>query len=254
MSETTDSVEASRMPLLEHLRELRKRLIITLVATGFGCAISFFFVLEIWDFLVAPMQDALETSGKGSMAITEPLEGFVTQLKVAAVAGLGFASPIIFYQVWKFVAPGLYPKEQHMIIPLVIASTILFLGGVAFGYTVIFRFAFSFFLEVTPDDVEAMLSINSYLAIATRLLVAFGLCFQLPVVVFFLARIGLIHHRDMINGFRYAIVTIFGLAAFLTPPDVISQLLLAGPLMFLYGVGIIIAKVCSTKPLDDTDI
>ena len=201
--------EEFRMPLMEHLKELRYRLIVSMAAALAGCLGCFYFTPQIWDFLVAPMQLALEETGKGSMAINEPLEGVVTQLKVAGVAGLGAASPIIFYQIWRFIAPGLYPTEQRFIAPLAFFSSLLFITGVVFGYFVIFRYAFPFFLQVTPENVEAVLSINSYLALATKMLLAFGACFQLPVGAFALARAGLIDHKDMINSFRYAIVAIF---------------------------------------------
>lgn len=248
-----DPVEAFRMPLMDHLKELRKRLIIAIVATLVGMLGCFGFVEEIWQFLVAPMNDALEATGKGTMAITEPLEGFMTLLKVAGVGGVAFASPVISYQFWKFVAPGLYPKEKRLILPLVFASTFLFLTGVVFAYFVIFKYAFPFFIEVNPEGVEAVLSMQSYLGVATRLLLAFGASFQLPVVVFFLARAGLIDARDMTKFFKYAVVAMFIVSAMLTPPDIVSQLLMAGPLILLYGIGIIIAWMVSTKERDDED-
>jgi len=248
-----DPVEAYQMPLLEHLRELRTRLVVSLVATAIGIAACFSYTEVIWDFLVAPMNAALENSGRGNMVIIEPLEGFLTYLKVSLVAGLGVASPVISYQVWRFVAPALYPKEKRLVIPLMFASTLLFFTGAAFCYTVIFQFAFPFFIEITAADVEASLSIAAYLGLATRLLVAFGVCFQLPVVVFFLARIGLIDHRDMIAFFRYGVVAIFVLAAMLTPPDVLSQLLMAAPMILLYIIGIGVAWIFTTKERDEEE-
>ena len=246
-----DAVEQFRMPLMDHLHELRRRLIIAIVATLVGMLACFGFVEQIWDFLVSPMNEALDATGRGTMAITEPLEGFTTLLKVAGVAGVGLASPVISWQFWKFVAPGLYPKEKRLIIPLVFSSTLLFLGGAVFCYLVIFQFAFPFFIEVNPEGVEAVLSMQAYLSVATRLLLAFGVCFQLPVVVFFLSRAGLIDHKDMTKFFKYAVVAMFVISALLTPPDVVSQLLMAGPLIILYGVGIIIAWMTSTKERDD---
>ncbi len=245
-----DPVESYRMPLLEHLRELRSRLVYSLVALLVTCTGSFIFVNQIWAFLVAPMNRALMETGRGTMAMTTAMEGFVTMLKVAGAAGLLFASPVIFYQVWKFVAPGLYPREKKPVLPLVFASTVLFTLGAAFGYFVIFEFAFPYFLNFAAEDVQAILSINSYLAMAVKMLVAFGLTFQLPVIVFFLARIGLIDHKDMIGGFKYSLVGMFVIAAIITPPDVISQCLMAVPLVGLYGIGIIIAWLFSTKGKD----
>lgn len=242
-----DPVETYRMPLMEHLTELRDRLIKALGTLLVACIICLVFSDQIWAFLVDPMNDALKATGRGTMAMTTALEGFVTMLKVAGVAGLLLASPVIFWQIWKFVAPGLYPHEKKPILPLVISSTGLFFGGVSFGYYVIFRYAFPYFLEFASEDVQAVLSIDAYLGMATKLLVAFGLCFQLPVVVYFLARIGLIDARDMIVSFKYSVVAMFIVSAMITPPDVISQLLMAGPLLILYGVGIIIAWLVSTK-------
>lgn len=250
---TENPVDTYRMPLLDHLRELRRRLIVVLAVTIIACGLCFTYVQPIWDFLVQPMNDALVTTGRGSLAITDPAEGFVTYMKVAGTAGIMLASPVIFWQIWGFVAPGLYPKEQKAILPLVFSSTALFLLGMAFSYYVIFKFTFPFFLEITDENVTAMVSINSYLGMATRLLLAFGFCFQLPVVIYFLARLGLVNHRDLIAFFRYAVVIIFIVAAIMTPPDVLSQTLMAGPLVVLYGVGIVIARIVSTKPVPSKD-
>jgi sec-independent protein translocase protein TatC len=249
-------VEEYRMPLIEHLRELRTRLMRVIGFGLAGCLACFAFAHPIWNALVGPMNEALVQTGRGTMAITEPLEGFITYLKVAGLAGVAVASPAIFHQIWSFVAPGLYPKEKKAVLPLASASTVLFLGGAAFGYFVIFDFAFPFFLEVTEEldpNIEAVLSIGSYLSLATKLLVAFGLSFQLPVVCYFLARVGLVDHTDMIKGFRYAVVGIFVTSAFITPPDVLSQMLMAGPLILLYGVGTVLAYFFSTKGDDDED-
>jgi len=254
--EDFDPVDDYRMPLLEHLRELRTRLMRIIAFALAGCLLCFAFAQPIWDALVGPMNNALVETGRGTMAITEPLEGFITYLKVAGLAGVALTSPAIFYQIWSFIAPGLYPKEKKAVMPLVIASTGLFLGGAAFGYFVIFDFAFPFFLEITAEldpDVEAVLSISSYLSLATKLLIAFGLSFQLPVVCYFLARIGLVDHMDLIKGFRYAVVGMFVVSAFITPPDVLSQLLMAGPLIVLYGVGTVLAYFFSTKGDDDEE-
>ncbi|NOY26111.1 MAG: twin-arginine translocase subunit TatC [Oligoflexia bacterium] len=242
-----DAVDTYRMPLMEHLSELRDRLIRALATLVVTCVISMVFSDEIWAFLVKPMNDALDATGRGTMAMTTATEGFVTTLKVAGLSGLLLASPMIFWQVWRFVAPGLYPKEKKPILPLVLSSTLLFAAGAAFGYYVIFGFAFPYFLHFAGEGVQAMLSIESYLGMVTKLLLAFGLCFQLPVVVYFLARIGLIDAHDMLHSFKYSIVAMFVVSAMITPPDVLSQLLMAGPLLLLYGVGVIIAWIVSTK-------
>ncbi|MCB9759028.1 MAG: twin-arginine translocase subunit TatC [Alphaproteobacteria bacterium] len=243
-----DPVDDYRMSILDHLRELRKRLVVSLWAAGIGIVICFVFAQDLFDWLVQPMNLALQARGEGTMAITDPLEGVMTYLKVAVLAGLFTASPVIFYQAWLFVGPGLYQQEKRLVLPLVLTSTTLFMAGAAFGYFVIFQYGFSFFLSVVdPAETAAVLSINAYLLTATKLLVAFGASFQLPVVVFFLARIGLIDAQDMVGQFRYAIVAIFVVAAIITPPDPLTQVLMAGPLTLLYGVSIGVAWLFSTK-------
>lgn len=244
-----DPVESYRMPILEHLRELRSRVIVSVRALLVGVLGSYVFAKDIFDFLAKPMQDALAATGSGSLAVMQATEGFMVQMKVAAMAGLFLASPVIFYQIWRFVAPGLYDKEKRMVLPLVAASTALFLGGAAFAYYGVFRFGFPLFLEMNGDNVTAVLSIDSYLSFATTLLVAFGSSFQLPVVVYFMSRIGLVNHVDLIKGFRYGVVIIAIIAAVLTPPDVLSMAMMGVPLLLLYGVGILVAWVFSTKPV-----
>jgi sec-independent protein translocase protein TatC len=259
-----DEVEQNRMSIIQHLHELRKRLVVCLWASGICMVVAFFFAENIFDFLVEPMNLALEEQAArletadgtspalATMAITDPMEGIITYLKVALLAGLLVASPVLFYQGWSFVAPGLYKKERRTILPLVAASTTLFLGGASFGYFVIFKYGFSFFLSVIdPAETSAVLSINSYLVTATKLLMAFGFSFQLPVVIFFLSRLGLIDHTDMIKGFRYAVVGIFCIAAAITPPDPLTQSLMAGPLILLYILSIAIAWGFTTKVRDE---
>lgn len=240
-------VDEYRMPLMEHLRELRTRLIVCLWALGITVIGSFFFANEIFSFLAAPMNAALQETGRGTMAVTQAMEGFMVQMKVAGLSGLFLSSPILFWQGWKFVGPGLYDQEKRLVLPLVLASTFLFVSGAAFCYVAVFRYGFPMFLEMNIEGVQAVLSIESYLGMVTTLLVAFGASFQLPIVVYFLARLGIIDHIDMIKGFRYSVVGIFVLAAVLTPPDVVSQVLMAAPLLFLYGVGIGVARLTSTK-------
>lgn len=242
-----DPVETYRMPLLDHLVELRNRLVRALAAMLICCIGCLIFAEDIWTLLVQPMNDALAATGRGTMAMTTAMEGFITMVKVAGLAGLLLSSPVVFWQAWQFVAPGLYPHEKKPVLPLVISSTTLFGLGIAFGYFIIFKYAFPYFLDFANEDIQAVLSIDAYLGMATKLLLAFGISFQLPIVVFFLARLGLIDARDMIQGFRYSVVGIFVVAAILTPPDVVSQLLMAAPLLVLYGIGIVIAFFVSTK-------
>lgn len=261
-----DPVEDTRMPIMEHLADLRTRLIRAGIAAGIGVGLASAFSGKIFDFLVDPMRRALAARGQteglsaaeqaqltesmNSLVITDPMEGVVTYLKVAVIAGLLLASPVIFYQLWAFVAPGLYKSEKRTVIPLVIASTLLFTLGAAFGYFVIFEYGFAFFLSVLDFDTGAAISLNSYLGTATKLLGAFGFSFQLPVVVFFISRMGLIDHKDMIAFFRYAVVGVFIISAIITPPDPLTQTLMAGPLLLLYTLSIGISYAFSTKLRD----
>lgn len=244
-----DDVDEYRMPILEHLRELRARLIASLWALLIGFAVCFFFAQPLFELIAAPMNQALKDTGAGTLAVTEATEGFMVQMKVAGLAGFLVALPVIAWQVWRFVAPGLYKDEKRMVIPLVASSTALFLLGASFAYFGVFRYGFPFFLEMNGPEITAVLSINSYLSFAITLIVAFGMSFQLPVVVWFLARIGLVNHVDLVKGFRYGVVAIAVVAAVLTPPDVVSMALMGVPLLLLYAVSIGVAWVASTKPV-----
>lgn len=244
-----DPVEAYRMPILDHLRELRDRLIRSLWALAISGFVGFAVSQPVFEFLARPMVDALAATGTGSLAVVQATEGFVVQMKVAGLVAVFLALPVLFWQAWGFIAPGLYETERKWVAPLVAASTTLFLAGAAFCYVVVFQFGFPLFLQINGPNITAVLSIDSYLSFAITLLVAFGVAFQLPVVIFFLARLGLIHHMDMIRGFRYSIVAIAFIAAVLTPPDVISMALMGGPLLLLYVAGIVVAWAASTKPV-----
>jgi sec-independent protein translocase protein TatC len=243
-----DEVEAFRMPLMDHLIELKDRLLWSLLALTIGTGIGFYNALAIYDFLTAPFNLALsQVEGiEGSLSIVHsPFEGVFTYLKVSFIAGMVFASPVISYQAWQFIAPGLYRTERGVVLPLSISSVVLFMGGAAFCYYGLFPFAFPFFIEVLGVDVN--LSADGYLSAVLWMMMAFGACFQLPVGAWFFARIGLIDHIDMMEGFRYAVVVIFVVAAILTPPDPITQILLAVPMVMLYGLGIVIARFATTK-------
>jgi sec-independent protein translocase protein TatC len=204
-------------------------------------------VEPIFTWLTHPFEVALEVTGvEGGLAIvTTPFEGVYTYLKVGVFGGLVLALPVVVYQVWLFVAPGLYKTEQQVVYPLALASTVLFILGAAFCYYVMFPVAFPFFLEAV--DARASLSLSGYLSTVVKMMLAFGICFQLPVGVFFLARMGLVDHHDMRRGFRYAVVSLFMLAALITPPEVLTQVLLAVPLVILYVLSIGVAWVATTK-------
>ena len=242
-----DEVEQHRMPLIEHLRELRTRVMWSIGAVGVGMLVSLAFTDLILAFIQAPVTVALEDAGvEGGLSIVNsPFEGIYVYLRAAFLGAMALSSPIVSLQIWLFIAPGLYQTERRMVVPLAMASTLLFLSGASFAYYVIFPYAFPFFFTIV--EAEVSLSLEGYLGAVIRMMMAFGVCFQLPVVTFFLARMGLIDHRDMVRGFRYAVVGIFGVAAVITPPEVLTQVLLALPLIGLYLVGIGVAFLFTTK-------
>ena len=273
--ETYDEVEASRMPLMEHLRELRYRLMVSIAALLGGMAVGMIVAKPVFGFLTAPMRMLLKDSQPqpevdalylwlttpirtlfpvsisgvkldGSLVLTQsPMEVVYTWLQVALITGALIAAPIIAFQIWQFIAPGLYSTERKVVIPLTFTSTMLFVVGIGFCYTVMFPIAFPFFLQVLP--AERVISIGGYLNTATRMLLAFGVAFQLPVAVWFAARLGFIDHQDMVKGFRYSVVVLFTIAAILTPPDITTQCILAIPLVILYILSIGVAWMWTTK-------
>lgn len=242
-----DEVEQYRMPLLDHLRELRNRLLMSVAAVTVGFCISLAFVNDILEFITAPVRDALAANGIGGglAIVNSPFEGMTVWMHAAFIGAIVLSSPIIAYQLWAFVAPGLYQTERKMVAPLAFSSTALFFAGAGFAYYVIFPYAFPFFFTVVDADVS--LSIQGYLGAVLKMLVAFGVSFQLPIATFFAARLGFIDHVDMRSSFRYAIVAIFVVAAIITPPDVLTQTLLAIPLILLYILSIGVAWMFTTK-------
>jgi len=232
-----------RMPLTAHLEELRSRIVRALLATITGAAVGWLAIERLVAFLLAPLA-ALRP--EQSLVIGTGLtEAFFTKLKVALIGGVFLASPVIFFQAWRFVAPGLYERERRIAFPFSVAASVFFVSGAAFCYWLVFPVAFEFFLaEFTSIGVAAQIRISEYLTFASRMLLAFGVTFELPVVTFFLARIGLVTHRTLIEWWRYAVVGIFVVAAVLTPgPDIASQLLMATPLLALYVLSVGIAYV-----------
>lgn len=266
-----DEIEASRAPLLDHLIELRMRLIICVVSIAVAFGLCFAFVKPIFLFLVRPftvaeglkaMEDAggqhgsfdlllalvgLKTVPASAMAgitlqATAPLEQFFTNIKLSAFGAIIIAFPIIAWQLYRFVAPGLYKKERNAFLPFLIASPILFLVGASLVYYVMLPFVlwFSLSQQIVGDGVKVVLQtrVSEYLTLVTTLLLAFGLSFQLPVVLSLAGLAGLINSDMLRTGRRYAIVAVFVLAAIVTPPDPISQITLAVPLCLLYEVSI----------------
>jgi sec-independent protein translocase protein TatC len=170
-------------------------------------------------------------------------EAFFTLLKAAFISGIMLASPVLLYQFWMFVAPGLYDREKQLVMPILFLSTLFFLGGALFGYFIVFPFGFDFFLSFANESIRAMPSMKEYLGFSAKLLLAFGLVFEMPLVITFLSRLGIVSIPFLKKSRKYAILLFFVLAAFLTPPDVVSQLFMAFPMMLLYEISIIGARL-----------
>ncbi len=230
-----------KMPLTAHLEELRRRLIVCLVAVAAGFGVSYAFRERLFALLARPLEAHLP-EGSTLQYIGIP-EAFFTYLKISLFSGLVLAMPVIFYEVWSFVAPGLYEREKRYVFPFVLFSMIFFMGGAAFCYFVVFPFVFQFFMSFSNDSLLAMPTIRQYLSFATRLLVAFGLVFEMPIFFFFLGRIGLVQYKSLARQRRIAVVLIFVAAAVLTPPDVVSQLMLAGPLLLLFEISLQVVRL-----------
>lgn len=234
------------MPFTAHLDELRSRLIKSLLAVAAAFFVCFALAETIFSVLTAPLLK-LKVPELTLIGTGVP-EAFFTKVKVAFIASVFLSLPVILWHTWQFIAPGLYEHEKRYARTFVLFGTLFFLLGAWFCYEVIFRVGFGFFLSrYQAVDVRPAIRIGEYLSFSSRLLLAFGVIFELPVFAYFLGRIGLIDHRMLIRQSHYAIVLIFFLAAILTPPDLISQILLALPLMALYGVSIVVSYLARLK-------
>lgn len=243
----TSTEDSERLPFTAHLEELRARLIKCFAAIILGFASCYSFSGTLFDFLFAPLVRVLATQG-GTLAMHRVQEAFLTHLKISLLAAVFIASPVILYQLWKFVAPGLYSHERRYVWPFVFTATAFFFTGAGFAYGVVLPFGLEFLIGMAAgEQVQAILSIEAYLGFSTRLLLAFGTVFELPVVVFFLARMGLVTHEPLARGRGYALIVIVIVAAILTPPDVFTQTMMAVPLYVLYEISIVVARVCARK-------
>jgi sec-independent protein translocase protein TatC len=241
--------DIDRMPFTQHLKELRKRLIICAIAVFVGFLICYAFKERLFEVLMLPWIHALP-EGQGKLIYTAPHEAFFTYMKVSFIAGLGLAIPVIVFQIWRFIAPGLYDTEKRYLLPVVFFSAFFFIGGAMFGYFFVFPVGFQFFTSFATDTITPMVSTREFLSFSSRILFAFGFVFELPVFTFFLARLGLISSQFLKRQRKIAMVLIFIIAAMLTPgPDVFSQLMMAVPLIILYEFSIWIAYFFARKPV-----
>jgi sec-independent protein translocase protein TatC len=232
---------AAKQTFIEHLEELRKRLVISLIAVGIGFGICYYFSQEIFRLLMMPLYNALPAGA--TMIFTTPAEAFFIYIKVALIAGIFAASPVVLYQIWLFVAPALYRREKGYAIPFILSSTLLFIGGAAFGYFITLPYIFKFFMGFATDFIQPAPKLKETLSFSFMLLLTFGLSFEFPLFLFFLARLGVINARQLARNRGYVIVAIFIVAAILTPPDLASQFMMAGPLVVLYEASIWVARI-----------
>jgi len=232
-------IDESRMPLLDHLIELRRRLLWSFGALAIAFAFCLYFAEPIFAFLVQPLLKA----GQGKLIYTDIFEAFFVNLKVALFASLMLSFPVVATQIWRFVAPGLYANEKRAFLPFLLMTPLLFLSGSALAYYFAMPVALHFLLgfegNVGGVQQEALPAIGNYLSFVTKFMFGFGVAFLLPVLLMLLERAGVVSRKQLASGRRYAIVAAFGIAAVLTPPDVVSQLLLAIPLVLLYELALI---------------
>jgi sec-independent protein translocase protein TatC len=231
-------MDEARLPLTEHLTELRTRLVRSLLAWVLCAIFAWNWNDQIFGFILRPAVDALGDGGRPLQAIA-PAEVFFTYIKCALLAGFVMALPIVFWQIWAFVSPGLYPSEKRWTLPLVFASTLLFAGGAALGYAVAFPLMFKFFASFDSDFVESAWTMREVFGLVTSMFLAFGAAFQIPIAVFFLAVSGVVDTGALLRGTPYAVLIVFIVAAVLTPsPDWVSQMILGVPMVILYLLGI----------------
>ncbi len=245
--EEVQGLQDLRMGFLEHLGELRRRLIISIIAVVAAFAVSWIFVEEIFLFLQQPLIIAAPQEHMAALHQADMAEVFFTALKAALLAAVFLASPVILFQIWKFIAPGLYPNEKKAVLPFMFMGTVCFFVGAAFCYYMVIPLGYGFLFDFSESFADPVLMIQDYFALTTKLLLAFGIVFELPVATYFLSAIGLVTHRMLIKQWRIAVVVAFILAAILTPPDVITQALLAGPMILLYAISIGIAYLQTTR-------
>ena len=240
-----------KQPFMSHLEELRKRLINCAISVGLGFIICYLFKEELFKILMLPLKNQMPEGDR--VIFTNLPEMFFTYIKTAFVGGIVISSPFIFHQLWLFIAPGLYQHEKRYLIPFVLSSSLLFLAGTLFAYFVVFPFGFKFFLGFANDYIQALPSVKQYFSFSIKLLLAFGLIFQLPVVVFFISKMGLLGPDTLKKNRKYALLLIFVIAAILTPPDVITQFMMAGPLLILYEISIWVSAIASRGKAKDKE-
>lgn len=250
MSAADEKEAGALSSLTEHFQELRRRLVRVFLGITLGFLLCWGFSEYLAKALYLPLVRVLPSEGglPSSIIFTGIAEAFFTHMKLAAVAGIFLTSPFTFYQLWAFIAPGLYTGERRFLLPVAFSSALCFILGGLFCYFVVFPNAFPFFMSYSRGEFKAMPGMDEYFGFTMQLLLAFGLVFEMPVMAFFLSRMGILSAATMRGFRRYFIVVAFILGAVLTPPDVLSQFLMAAPLLLLYELSILIAALCGKKP------
>ncbi len=242
LSDDEPSGSGARMSFLEHLDELRRRIIAACIGILVGCLVSFTFITKIYDFIMKPLAAMLPAGSK--MIYTEPTEAFVLYLKLALLSGVILASPVVLWQVWLFIAPGLYAREKRIAIPFVVLATIGFVAGAAFSHYLLFPWMWRFLASFGNDYMMFAPKIESVFSLYAKMMLGMALIFQMPTVVYFLARLGLVTAGFLIRQFKFAVLIIFIVAAVITPTgDMLTQTLFAAPMVGLYLISIVIAWI-----------
>jgi sec-independent protein translocase protein TatC len=243
---------AGRMSFLEHLEELRKRIINACLGIAVGIGLSFAFIQQIYDFLTAP---AVATLPAGSKLIyTQPTEAFALYINISLISGIVLAAPFIMYQVWKFIAPGLYANEKKFVVPFVLFSTLFFLGGAAFNHYVAYPFIMTYFASFNTPNLSYMPQLSEVFGLYMKMLLGLGVIFEMPTVVFFLAKVGVVTARFLLAQFKYAVLVIFIVAAVVTPTgDPMTLMVFAMPMVALYLVSILVAWIFARRPPKEVD-
>jgi sec-independent protein translocase protein TatC len=246
-----DEIAGGKMSFLEHLDELRKRLIYSLVSLAVGVGVACLFLERLVQFVMRPMQRMLPPGGK--LIFTEGPEAFMLYIRIAIIAGLVIGAPLIMIQLWLFISPALYPKERRFAVPFVVLASAGFIGGAAFSHYLVFPVMWKFFASFSNDFMVLMPRVEDAFDLYFKMLVAMALVFQMPTLVLFLARFGLVTARMMIRYFKYAVLIIFIIAAVITPSqDMASQLIVGIPMLGLYVISILIAMIFGKKKRDTT--
>ncbi len=238
-----------KQPFISHLKELRDRILICVIALGVCFIFTFYFKEKIFDFLMQPFIKVMPE--KSSFIFTYVTEAFITYFKMSVVAAAFISSPVILYELWMFISPGLYEKEKRYVFPFIFFGSLCFICGALFCYYVVMPNMYRFFVSYASEFVIPMPDLKGYMSLTLRMLIVFGLIFELPLLAFFLSKIGIINHKLLSSKRRYAILGIFILSAVITPPDVTSQILMAIPLWGLYELSILITRFFGKKVAGD---